>query len=74
MDEVEVVLAGDVQLGVALAGRGAFVVEDTDRGPVVHEAVEQDRAGVRDDAVDVLEQRRERLEIGVRRLLDRDPR
>ena len=45
-DELLVVLAGDVERRMALAGRSALVVEDADRRPVVDERVEQDRPRV----------------------------
>ena len=64
-----VVLAHRVQRRPALAGRRTFVVEDAHGRAVVDDAVEQDRAGIRDDAVAVLEHRCERLQIGVAGLL-----
>ena len=42
--DVAVVLADHALRGPRLAGRRALVVEDADRGPVVDERVEQDRA------------------------------
>ncbi len=68
--ELAVVLADDVLHGPALAGRCAFVVENADGRAVVDERLEQDRAGVRDDARRVLKDRGEHVEVREARLLD----
>ena len=70
--ELLVVLADDVLRRPRFAGGSAFVVEDADGRAVVDERVEQDRPGVRDDRVRVLEERGELLEIGEARLLEID--
>jgi len=71
--ELLVVLADDVLRRPRLARRRALVVEDADGRAIAHERVEEDRARVADDDVDVLEQRREVVEVGVARLLHDDP-
>ena len=71
--DVAVVLADHALRGPRLAGRRPFVVEDADRRPVVDERVEQHRAGVDDDGLRVLEDRREHLDVREARLLHRRP-
>ena len=63
-------LADDVLHGPALARRCAFVIENADGRAVVDERLEQDRAGVRDDARGVLEDRGQHVEVREARLLD----
>src|SRR5207248_8377227 len=62
----------DVLQGGALTRWSALVVQHAHRRAIVHECVEQDRPGVRDDAVAVLQEHRKRLEIRKARLLHRD--
>ena len=73
LDQLTVVLAADVLQREALAGRRALVVEHAHGGPIVDQCIEQDRPCIRDDAVPVLQEQRERLEVGEARLLDRNP-
>ena len=70
--ELLVVLADDVLRRPGLARRSALVVEDADGRTIVDERVEQDRPGVRDDRIGVLEKNGELLEIREARLLEMD--
>ena len=70
--ELLVVLSDDVLRRPRLARRSAFVVEDADGRTIVDERVEEDRPGVRDDRVGVLEKSGELLEIREARLLEMD--
>src|SRR5262245_22409051 len=70
--ELLVVLPDDVLRRPRLAGRRTLVVQHADGRAVADERVEEDRPRVADDDVGVLEEGRERLEVGVARLLDDD--
>ena len=71
LEQLPVVLAADVLQRPSLARRSAFVVQRADGGTVVRKRVEQDRAGIRNHGVAVLQQDGELLEIGEARLLHR---
>ena len=71
--ELLVMVAGEVLVGAPLSRRRTLVPEHAYGRPVVDDRVEQDRAGVRDHGVRMLEQRRELLEVRVARLLHGDP-
>jgi hypothetical protein len=64
------VLAENVLQSPALARWPTFVVQHADDGAIVDERFEEDRARVRDDAVAVLEEDRELLEVSEARGLD----
>lgn len=63
-------LPDDVFHSPALARRCAFVIENADSRSIVDERLEQDGAGVRDDAGGVLKNHGQHVEIREARLLD----